>query len=282
MTMTPFLTLAYSQTAPRTSGLATCVGVYSKAINLLTEDGRLLTLHDASHGLSPAGWQLGDADFRTIRQEIAPQSTVRLDDKGLSAERFTIKRAGRRLNLKLTSAARPLSAERLRLLLCRQPKETGLYGPLSHLASTSLRGIATLFSQSLCGLRVDWSSHIGMGPGLTPSSDDMLVGMLAAAYRYAPTARRLRDNPLFAHTQPLERLTTHVSCAYLHHASRGYFSTPLRRAVFALRQNGRDMAAVVRLLSHGHTSGADTLLGVWLGAMAVEQLPFGFPLSDGP
>ncbi|GKX60830.1 hypothetical protein SOASR031_31450 [Leminorella grimontii] len=282
ITMTQLSTLAYSHAAPHASGLATCIGVYSKAINLLTESGGLLTLHDATHGLSAAGWLLADADFHTIGRKIQPQSIVRLSAEGLESDGFLLRRAGRRLNLRLNASARPLHAERLRSVLCHLPKETGLYGPLHRLAaaplSAELKRIVALFSQSLSGQRVDWSSYIGMGPGLTPSSDDVLVGMLAAAYGYTPSAHALRRCPLFAHAQPLERLTTHVSCAYLHHAGKGYFSTPLRRAVFALRQNGRDMAAVARLLSHGHTSGADTLLGVWLGATAIEQLPSGFSL----
>jgi hypothetical protein len=60
----------------------------------------------------------------------------------------------------------------------------------------------------------------------------------------------------FALTPDLRTLTSTVSCAYLHHAVRGQFSTPLLHLLRARRAE--------QVLSLGHTSGTDTLLGVWL------------------
>lgn len=276
MTALSLSTLAYSSNAPHTSGTATCIGIYSKAINLLTEKGELLTLHEHPHGLSPAGWLLQEEVFHAVSHRITPQSRVCLSKGELRIGGLCLRRAGRRVSLNMWSGSHPLRAESLRQTLCHQMRETGLYGSLHHLATTPLCDklglIVDRFTLSLIGQKTDWTAHIGMGPVLTPSSDDMLVGMLAAAYGYTPTAKRLRQSPFFISATPLQELTTHVSSAYLHHACEGRFSTPLSRAALSLRHHRRDKTAVVRLLSHGHTSGADTLLGVWLGAMAVERL----------
>ncbi|MPZ78930.1 MAG: DUF2877 domain-containing protein [Actinophytocola sp.] len=108
---------------------------------------------------------------------------------------------------------------------------------------------------------------LGRGPGLTPSGDDVLVGMIAAlwfvgeidASSLAPLRHLLADGAL--------RLTTDISVEYLHHACRGMVVGPLHDLLLALDRSDSSTTAdaVSRLCRYGHTSGMDCLLGVVTG-----------------
>ncbi|HEU4361730.1 MAG TPA: DUF2877 domain-containing protein [Mycobacterium sp.] len=118
---------------------------------------------------------------------------------------------------------------------------------------------------SIVGGRVDdtvlyW---LGRGPGLTPSGDDILIGVLAALW----SAGVLTGESMAALRQPLESAartrTNDISAEYLHYACRGMAAGPLHDLLVAL--HGRRPAAVGdvvdRLAIYGHTSGADIALG---------------------
>ncbi|HGC0596287.1 TPA: DUF2877 domain-containing protein, partial [Escherichia coli] len=105
----------------------------------------------------------------------------------------------------------------------------------------------------------DWGWLIGNGPGLTPSGDDMLAGMLAMLYG-AGFSDRL--HAFIPPADQLTSLTTSVSCSYLNSARRGEFSLPVVKVMRGLRSTGDPKRAIQRLLAVGHTSGADTLLGM--------------------
>lgn len=104
---------------------------------------------------------------------------------------------------------------------------------------------------------------VGLGPGLTPSGDDFLIGLAATL-----TAIRHPLAPFLVHLEPhFARRTTDVSAAFLAHAARGEYSELLHDALSALLNasgsGGAEAAALGRLLSFGSSSGADTLMGVW-------------------
>lgn len=118
---------------------------------------------------------------------------------------------------------------------------------------------------------------LGRGPGLTPSGDDVLVGMIAALWfvgeidssSLAPLSRLLATDGF--------RLTTDISAEYLRYACRGMVTGALRDLLFALDRSDSRMTAdaVDQLRRHGHTSGMDCLLGVLtcLRHIATEHAP---------
>lgn len=109
------------------------------------------------------------------------------------------------------------------------------------------------------GIAPDWRWLIGRGPGLTPSGDDMLTGMLAVFI-----AAGIPVHLFLPPADQLAQLTTSVSCSYLNSARVGEFSTPVLGVMRSL-QTGRDAGhALRRLLTVGHTSGADMVLGIAL------------------
>ena len=106
---------------------------------------------------------------------------------------------------------------------------------------------------------------VGLGPGLTPSGDDLLVGC-SAALRAAghPLAAALSARIAAA----ARGRTTDVAQSFHDHAARGAYAERLRDVVLATDAAALT-AAVARALAWGATSGADTLLGVLVGAQAV-------------
>lgn len=115
---------------------------------------------------------------------------------------------------------------------------------------------------------------LGRGPGLTPSGDDVLVGMIAALWfvgevdssRLAPLRHLLGGAG--------RRLTTDISLEYLHHACRGMVVGALRDLLVALARSDSSTTAdaVSRLRRYGHTSGMDCLLGVVTGLRHLATL----------
>lgn len=104
---------------------------------------------------------------------------------------------------------------------------------------------------------------VGRGEGATPSGDDLLIGIMAAAelrgYALAPMAI-----PLFAWLSAMPGVTTEISRSYLVHALQGHFSLPLNRLRRQLASGVAQAAHFAEFCRHGHTSGVDTLTGMAL------------------
>lgn len=97
---------------------------------------------------------------------------------------------------------------------------------------------------------------VGLGQGLTPSGDDMLLGVLAALHRYHPTCISLLCQAI----HPLLHRTNEISASYLDLAMKGYVATPVLDVLHHLGQNWEAPKQV--LLSVGHSSGSDILYGI--------------------
>ena len=111
---------------------------------------------------------------------------------------------------------------------------------------------------------------IGLGPGLTPSSDDMLAGLVLLGLLYAENGGRAqRRSRLIAEVAAAEALgrTTLLSQEYLREAASGRGNEPVMRLCLALLTGGGNSVEreTRRVLEIGETSGTDTVLGVVLG-----------------
>lgn len=108
----------------------------------------------------------------------------------------------------------------------------------------------------------------GLGPGLTPSGDDVLVGALVALTVWPPSNlagfRQAIVDAVPGHT-------TRISTAYLEAAARGEASEAWHRLLAVLPQTDRGevVAAARRLMAFGETSGADMLSGFLLAVDAL-------------
>jgi hypothetical protein len=124
-------------------------------------------------------------------------------------------------------------------------------------------------------LRLDQATRtfhrlIGCGPGLTPSGDDLIVGLLAGLWSTtggAPARRRFLDG-LCAALAAASAATGDISRACLAQACRGRFAEPLTTLVHHIAagaDRGTVESATAAALRVGHTSGGDGVFGLLLG-----------------
>ncbi|MFC0039382.1 DUF2877 domain-containing protein [Actinomadura rayongensis] len=119
---------------------------------------------------------------------------------------------------------------------------------------------------------------VGLGPGLTPSGDDILAGLLAAlrlvggALRDGARAVRLAEWLGAAVTEDADTRTTSLSATLLHCAARGETSAEVGALLRGVAGREPPVPALRRLLAVGHTSGADLAQGVVAGARAALAL----------
>lgn len=112
---------------------------------------------------------------------------------------------------------------------------------------------------------------LGLGPGLTPSGDDVAAGLLLVLYAVLG-AGSPQLGPLAAAVVAAARSrTTAVSAALLAEAAAGRTSAPVAVAVRALLGQpvpGSPVDAFTALLALGHSSGADLATGMLAAADA--------------
>ncbi len=115
------------------------------------------------------------------------------------------------------------------------------------------------------------TSLLGLGPGLTPSGDDALAGLIATLKWFEQDSQRakhmgrsiakavLREAPI---------CTTRLSAQLLGYAANGVLYEPAMSLGAALLAGRRECieAAALRLFEIGHTSGTDIAVGVLVGA----------------
>lgn len=134
----------------------------------------------------------------------------------------------------------------------------------------SLEPILLNFSKKNSDLLVQ--NLIGRGKGLTPSGDDMLVGILMTltsikGQKYnTQVLRESLMSPNFGNT-------TNVSKNYIQAIVDGYASEDLK--ILSENLNCNNEAVFERLISGiltmGHTSGHDTMMGIYLASMMVLE-----------
>ena len=102
---------------------------------------------------------------------------------------------------------------------------------------------------------------IGLGPGLTPSGDDLLSGILAVLKCFDPAGFQLASQAVLTGIHK----TNDISKSYLLWACGGYGSDAVIHTIQGFT-NEEENRAALKLLQLGHTSGADILEGLVLAA----------------
>jgi hypothetical protein len=122
---------------------------------------------------------------------------------------------------------------------------------------------------------------VGAGPGLTPSGDDVLCGVLLGLRVHgSPSAAMVPK--LWSAVRSRLASTTSLSAALLIEAAQGYAVPPVVRLAEALvaGDEASVAAAAQVVLTVGHTSGAD-LLGGLLGALDALAHPTPLAATSG-
>ncbi|MEU8245159.1 DUF2877 domain-containing protein [Nonomuraea sp. NPDC048916] len=129
----------------------------------------------------------------------------------------------------------------------------------------------------LLGVMTAAEQLVGLGPGLTPSGDDVLAGLLVAlrhlgAGTGTERAVWLADWLAATVTYDARTRTTPISATLLHCAARGEASPEVIAVLRGLAGRQALEPAVRRLHRLGHTSGSDLAQGIAIGLATVLAL----------
>jgi len=269
--------------------------VFRAVLNLEIREG-LITIGGPSIEPLPPGLIVrGSIDFQTMglrtgqgvildRQRVRiPAADIDVDlsraarwsprlpavDPDLARTRWGVRAPQARSLVAAAVRARPGSRDGLGDLIDRDGHAS--LRPVARLAAPRLKRLTAALRDadpSAAGMAAE--SLVGLGPGLTPSGDDVLIGV-AAVITATATPCTLDATFLRRAVHTSSTRTTTVSATFLRHAAAGEFSGALHGLMAALiGPDPSDMAATIeRSVAYGATSGADTLVGV---LMALDAL----------
>jgi hypothetical protein len=119
---------------------------------------------------------------------------------------------------------------------------------------------------------------VGLGPGLTPSGDDYMGGLLFTVHHLKaafPGERRGEGNLIDDFLESARRLTNRISHTILSDLAHGHGPAPLHDTVSLLLQPSTTqqlVASVKQLIRIGHSSGWDMLAGACTGMLLKENI----------
>ncbi|MEI7635229.1 MAG: DUF2877 domain-containing protein [bacterium] len=238
------------------------VSAYTRAVNLLLDDGTLVALLAPGSPLHP--WAIMPAaDMATLQ----PGMEARISRHTLEAGRLVLQFARAEI-ADLRILFRP-SAPPNQNILESLEELTSRQCPSDCLQDAVVRNKIhyALHRFESCGDVHSLAELLGLGPGLTPSGDDVLLGILAALDTdggFEPRATIIRSLLISALPASLEQFTPLISAQMLRAACDGHYPEP----VVDLAHMMADPAAppdarqtVLRVLSIGHSSGYYILRG---------------------
>ena len=209
-------------------------------------DGRYACVGDASLGHGPLNAQIATFTLPAVGARVALSVAARWTPAPLPANP-TIDIGG------LEYAARG-----------RAPQEglgglvIGAHNSLSGHAAPALEALERWLIGN--ALDDDVQMLIGLGPGLTPSGDDYLGGMLIALQAFE---RRPQAAALWRWLEPRVSRTSAISAAHLAAAAQGEGHEALHACLQALCDRNPDWAHTLeRVANVGHVSGWDALAGI--------------------
>jgi hypothetical protein len=147
---------------------------------------------------------------------------------------------------------------------------------ISHNAGEALRDLLNATQKHELTDASAVNSLIGLGPGLTPSGDDLLVGYMAGLWC---TVRNRNERAQFISNlgETISRLsykTNDISRTYLYHAVRGQVSSRLADLAEAICYGVEPTQlhkTAEPAMSVGQTSGMDAVTGLLMGIAAWED-----------
>ncbi len=265
------------------------IAVFDHAANVMTKTG-LVTVLTRDRTLIPHSIRLCDnIPFPAMGWER--DSLVRMDESGvseISGRRLVNLKTAAVTDLNIYSRLKPfesasasvLSAEPILRCLRRRADVNGLSVIVTELGTNPFADLIRPRLQALFlavahhdenGASAAAARIAGCGPGLTPSSDDLLSGYMAALHAFK--AAGLRKDSIVQLTRRMAssaaEKTNSISAAFLLQSGNGYASEEmilLLREVLTGAEDKAELAAA-RVGMLGSTSGSDMLCGVALAIL---------------
>jgi hypothetical protein len=157
---------------------------------------------------------------------------------------------------------------------------TFVQDPLLARARSSILGLArACLKEDMLQVHQIGREFVGLGPGLTPSGDDFLGGLLFAAHSLKtayPEDFDWKHEPVMGLIDWARTQTHPISHAILSDLALGHGPEPLHEVVTSLLKGqnlDHTMAGVTRLIEIGDTSGWDILAGMLTGMLLIAGSP---------
>lgn len=134
------------------------------------------------------------------------------------------------------------------------------------------KAIKGLFSSDKDSIRESLVFFIGRGVGLTPSGDDLLVGLLSIDSAYTLLSNDFRL--ILLDLLETKERTTIIAATYLRYAIKHLYSTTLLSFASELSEKHKGNQIKVdfkNILTNGSTSGLDTMTGILLGLLVLKE-----------
>lgn len=250
---------------------------FREAAHIQLEDGRLLTLLSGTAQQGMRMVNIAAPDWKTMRALLKAGDEVSLDRQALRHSAFS-------LRVDTAPVWRSPAAQALLAGASNESLRSTLADAQTWLAQQWLAGpcggdalwqhayalfdtVAAALSAADPALESAVRATIGSGPGLTPSGDDMLAGLLIGLYAGGD---RDRAASVYRHVRRYANDTSLASRDTLEQAGRGWLNARLADVLAAAGKANRQalqraLAAQSRI---GHYSGHDTLIGLFAGIEA--------------
>ena len=253
--------------------------VFDRVINLVNQEGNILALANPQIGPGPFSLVLEHGRFP---DDVDASANLLVFENGLWLGEWLIDAESAQLwqptpNWQATMGQRSrlswVAQTITDLLSLHSPADSFARLVLDPLASSTLparilqaaeQNIPLLFSgiaeSNLSVISRAAKGLAGIGPGLTPAGDDLLLGVMHGLWATRPEAAALCA-AIAAAAAP----RTHaLSAAWLTAAASGEAGEPWHALIAALADQNQPLlhAAALRILPTGHTSGADALAGL--------------------
>jgi Protein of unknown function (DUF2877) len=272
--------------------------LFPSAANLRLDDSRLITLLTAGRADSPLGIRLSTPSGFTYEDHLRAGTMVcrggiiRFSDADFEVDlrhaqhwQSDLKKLRVEMRHPCALAGWRIASDALRHHSGARHGIAGVVfepGCLEEVASPLIRAargpVQALMEAAGCldlpGSASAAARLIGLGPGLTPSGDDFVMGFLSGLWASAPA-----DPAVMAFIDGLARavsqfamITTDISAAFLRDAALGQASQPILSLIEAIcaGQSADVRRAAQAALAVGSTSGADGVAGL-LAGLAVWQ-----------
>lgn len=289
--------LSIGEAVPRENFDALIHSAFDSAVNLrLADKDRIITLMISEDHELPQGIRIWTetSSLRTLNPGLhaaARGGILRFDSSPLAvdlrgASVWECRVPGLNLNMGQLSAQQAWSTawdllnnqQRLKNvdLVADDLFHTGTGSPLSRRISRPVTCLVTSTDGfDVHGVLDAAGQMIGLGPGVTPSGDDILIGFLAGLWSMAGQNKQQLGfiRSLGRELIQLVKGTGEISRTYIIHAAQGQFSSSLSHLAEAIATGGGVEEAVQTALRVGHSSGMDSVTGLLIGLCVWNMEP---------
>ena len=250
----------------------------SKGINQGLITTRLVTIVTPEFSGIPDSVVISKKDFELLSQLSLDDRVIKKESNMIFGDSYACHMSKSRiLSSQLYFEGNHRSEGRLRELFVRLEQRTSQgiksdgFGMTYEEQYDRLSGFALgLMSYNLQVSIRAFTSNLGRGKGLTPSSDDAMVGIMAYTMGASisnllePGNRYLSFAQEMINQVNLKEYTTDVSAKYLYSAAEGRFSHDLQELIRWIFHNSREDIQTIlnQIVQMGSTSGMDLLAGI--------------------